>query len=157
MLVRMRFENLTETERSYIRDFLKWLCEKIFIYLDRAANRRKIEARLNYIKRVRWIDWVGERDITTDELMQSIQKCFKIRKRKELWEIYFSDSVLIPNTRTPVTKFLRFIDHGDNIVKGTGMIQFIRRKFTHLQLNKWWQTYIMLKTSAYSGGKIISD
>ena len=157
MLVRMRFEDLSEEEYGMIRGFLKWLCEKIFIYLDRTANRRRIESRLEYIKRAKWIDWVGPRDITVDMLMQSVQQCFKIRKRKSIWEIYFDDRVMIPNTRTPITKFLRFIDSGDNNVKGTGMIQFIRRKFTHIQLNKWWVTYIMMKTSTYTKGRIISD
>ena len=157
MLVRMRFENLEEAERGMIKDFLKWLCEKIFIYLDRVANKDRIEARLSYIKRVRWVDWTGSKDITVDDLMIAIQKSFKIRKRKEIWEIYFDDRVMIPNTRTPITKFLRFMDNGDNIVKGTGMIQFIRRKFTHLQLNRWWKTYIMMKTSTITNGKIISD
>lgn len=157
MLVRMQFENLTDEEHNMIRGFLNWLCEKIFIYLNRSANRKRIEARLSYIQRVKWIDWIGSKDITVDMLMDAIKKCFKIRKRKMIWEIYFDNRVLIPNTRTPVTKFLRFIDNGDNIVKGTGMIQFIRRKFTHIQLNKWWRAYIMLKTSTITHGKIISD
>ena len=157
MLVRMQFENLTDVERDRIRDFLNWLCEKIFIYMNRDANKRRIDARLNYIKRARWIEWISSKDITTDMIMASIKKCFKIRKRKETWEIYFDNRVLIPNTRTPITKFLKFIDNGDNIVKGTGMIQFIRRKFNHVQLNKWWKAYIMLKTSSITKGKIISD
>lgn len=157
MLVRMQFENLTDDERDRIRDFLNWLCEKIFIYMNRDANKRRIDARLNYIKRARWIEWISSKDITTDMIMASIRKCFKIRKRKETWEIYFDNRVLIPNTRTPITKFLKFIDNGDNIVKGTGMIQFIRRKFNHVQLNKWWKAYIMLKTSSITKGKIISD
>ncbi len=157
MLVRMQFENLTDDERDRIRDFLNWLCEKIFIYMNRDANKRRIDARLNYIKRARWIEWISSKDITTDMIMASIKKCFKIRKRKETWEIYFDNRVLIPNTRTPITKFLKFIDNGDNIVKGTGMIQFIRRKFNHVQLNKWWKAYIMLKTSSITKGKIISD
>lgn len=157
MLVRMRFENLTENEYKMIRGFLKWLCEKIFIYLNRAANRRRIEARLEYIKKVKWIVWTGSKDITVDELMNAVHKCFKVRKRKELWEIYFDDRVMIPNTITPITKFLRFLDNGDNIVKGTGMIQLVRRNFTHIQLNKWWKSYILLKTSIVSNGKVISD
>lgn len=157
MLVRMQFENLTDDERDRIRDFLNWLCEKISIYMNRDANKRRIDARLNYIKRARWIEWISSKDITTDMIMASIKKCFKIRKRKETWEIYFDNRVLIPNTRTPITKFLKFIDNGDNIVKGTGMIQFIRRKFNHVQLNKWWKAYIMLKTSSITKGKIISD
>lgn len=157
MLVRMQFENLTDDERDRIRDFLNWLCEKIFIYMNRDANKRRIDVRLNYIKRARWIEWISSKDITTDMIMASIKKCFKIRKRKETWEIYFDNRVLIPNTRTPITKFLKFIDNGDNIVKGTGMIQFIRRKFNHVQLNKWWKAYIMLKTSSITKGKIISD
>lgn len=157
MLVRMRFENLTDEERNMIRGFLNWLCDKIFIYLNRAANRRRIEPRLEYIKKVRWIEWTGPKDITIDMLMEAVRKCFKIRKRKELWEIYFDNRVMIPNTNTPITKFLRFMDNGDNIVRGTGMIQFIRRRFTHIQLNKWWQAYIMMKTSTYTKGKIISD
>lgn len=157
MLVRMQFENLTDDERDRIRDFLNWLCEKIFIYMNRDANKRRIDTRLNYIKRARWIEWISSKDITTDMIMASIKKCFKIRKRKETWEIYFDNRVLIPNTRTPITKFLKFIDNGDNIVKGTGMIQFIRRKFNHVQLNKWWKAYIMLKTSSITKGKIISD
>lgn len=157
MLVRMRFENLDEQELQYIKGFLNWICEKIFIYLNRVANRKRIEARLEYIKKVKWISWVGSQDITTDMLMNAIQQCFKIRKRKEIWEIYFDDRVMIPNTRTPITKFLRFIDNGDNKVKGTGMIQFIRRRFNHVQLNKWWQTYIFLKTCTLTNGKIISD
>lgn len=157
MLVRMRFENITEAEQNMIRGFLNWLCSKIFIYLNRPANRKRIEARLDYIKKVKWINWVGPKDITIDDLMSSIKKCFKIRKKKELWEIYFDDRVMIPNTRTPVTRFLRFMDSGDNLVKGTGMIQFIKRKFIHIQLNKWWVTYVMLKTSVYTSGRIISD
>lgn len=157
MLVRMRFENLDEPELKYIKGFLNWLCEKIFIYLNREANRKRIEARLEYMKKVRWINWIGSKDITVDMLMKSVQQCFKIRKRKEIWEIYFDDRIMIPNTNTPITKFLRFIDSGDNKVKGTGMIQFIRRRFNHVQLNKWWQTYIFMKTCTLTHGKIISD
>lgn len=157
MLVRMRFENLTDNERSMIRGFLNWLCDKIFIYLNKDANRKRIEARLEYMKKVRWVEWIGSKDITVDMLMEAVRKCFKIRKRKELWEIYFDNRVMIPNTRTPITKFLRFMDNGDNIVKGTGMIQFIRRRFNYMQLNKWWKAYVMLKTSTMTNGKIISD
>lgn len=157
MLVRMRFENLTDDEHEMIRGFLNWLCEKIFIYLNREANRKRIEARMSYIQRARWIEWTGSKDITVDMLMDAVKKCFKVRKRKMIWEIYFDNRVLIPNTRTPITKFLRFIDNGDNLVKGTGIIQFIRRKFNHIQLNRWWKTYILLKTSTTTDGKIISD
>lgn len=157
MLVRMRFENLTDGEREMIRGFLNWLCEKIFIYLNRDANRKRIEARLGYLKKARWIEWVGSKDITVDMLMINIKKCFKVRKKKSIWEIYFDNRVLIPNTRTPMIKFLKFIDSGDNIIKGTGMIQFVKRKFNHIQLNKWWKAYIMLKTSTTTDGKIISD
>ena len=64
---------------------------------------------------------------------------------------------MIQNKNTPITKFLRFIDNGDNKVRGTGMIQFIRRRFNHVQLNKWWQTYIFMKTCTLTHGKIISD
>lgn len=157
MLVRMRFENLTDDEYKMIRGFLNWLCEKIFIYLNRDANRKRIEVRLEYIKKARWVDWVGSKDITVDDLMVAIRQCFKVRKKRLIWEIIFDNRVMIPNTRTPITKFLRFMDNGDNLVRGTGMIQFIRRKFTHLQLNKWWKAYIMLKTSTTTDGKIISD
>ena len=46
---------------------------------------------------------------------------------------------------------------GDNKVKGTGMIQFLKRRFTFRQLNKWWLGYVMLKTNTFSSGRIISD
>lgn len=157
MIVRMQFQDLTDDEHKLIRGFLKWLCEKIFIYLNRDANRKRIRMRLEYIKKLGWISWTDTKDITEDEILQAIKQSFRIRKRKLTWYIEFDDRVMIPHTRTPITKLIRFIDHGDGIVAGTGMIQFVKRQFNVIQLNKWWVGYVMLKLNVYTKGKIISD
>ncbi len=157
MIVRMQFQDLTDDEHKLIREFLKWLCEKIFIYLNREANRKRIRMRLEYIKKLGWISWIDTKDITEDEILQAIKQSFRIRKRKLTWYIEFDDRVMIPHTKTPITKLIRFIDHGDGIVAGTGMIQFVKRQFNVIQLNKWWVGYVMLKLNIYTKGKIISD
>lgn len=156
MLVRMQFQNLNDEEYKLIRSFLEWLCEKIYIYLKRNANLERIEMRLDYIKKARWIHWTDD-NITTSEIIEAIKESLKVRKKKETWEIYFDNRVMIPHSSIPITKLLAFIDNGDNVVKGTGMIQFIRRNFNHKQLNKWWMSYIMLKRQEFTDGKIISD
>lgn len=157
MLVRMQFEGLDSSDYGMIGDFLNWLCDKIKIYINSESNRRKIELRLDYISKQKWIDWIGVSYLTTDEIIATIKQSIKWRRRKLTWEIYFDNRVMIPNTRTPITKLIAFLDHGDNRVKGTGMIQFLKRRFTFRQLNKWWLGYVMLKTNTFSSGRIISD
>lgn len=157
MIVRMQFQDLTEEEHSMIRGFLEWLCDKIFIFMNREANRKRIQIRLDYIKKVKWIQWVDSKDITVNEILSAIRKSLKIRKKKLTWYIEIDNRVMIPHTITPISKLIRFIDHGDGIVAGTGMIQFIKRQFNAIQLNKWWIGYIMLKLNVYSRGKVISD
>ncbi|WP_304393361.1 hypothetical protein [uncultured Clostridium sp.] len=157
MIVRMQFQDLTEEEHSMIRGFLEWLCDKIFIFMNREANRKRIQIRLDYIKKVKWIQWVDSKDITVNEILSAIRKSLKIRKKKLTWYIEIDNRVMIPHTITPISKLIRFIDHGDGIVAGTGMIQFIKRQFNAIQLNKWWIGYVMLKSNVYSRGKVISD
>lgn len=157
MIVRMQFQDLTEEEHSMIRGFLEWLCDKIFIFMNREANRKRIQIRLDYIKKVKWIQWVDSKDITVNEILSAIRKSLKIRKKKLTWYIEIDNRVMIPHTITPISKLIRFIDHGDGIVAGTGMVQFIKRQFNAIQLNKWWIGYVMLKSNVYSRGKVISD
>ena len=157
MLVRMQFQDLTDGEHKLIKEFLKWLCDKIFIYISWEANKKRIQIRLEYIKKAKWIQWADTKNITVDEILLAIRKSLIIRRRKLTWYIEFDSRVRIPHSITPITKLIRFIDHGDGIVAGTGMIQFIRRQFNAIQLNKWWIGYIMLKLQRYSKGKIVSD
>ena len=153
----MQFESLTDEEYKRIPDFLNWLCNKIYLYLCRSVNRKKIRLRLNYLKKVNWINWIDNKDISVNEIMLAIKNSLKVSRKKTIWEISFNDNVMIPHTRTPITRLIRFLDYGDNKVHGTGMIQYIKRRFSVIQLNKWWIAYIILKTNGYTKGRIISD
>ena len=82
MLVRMQFEGLDSSDYGMISDFLNWLCDKIKIYINSESNRRKIELRLDYISKQKWIDWIGANHLTTDEIIATIKQSIKWRRRK---------------------------------------------------------------------------
>ena len=157
MIIRMQFENTNTSEYSSIKDFLRWLCDKIYIYLSREANRKKIELRIKYIENISWIEWTEAKTLTAGEILQAIKSSFKIRRKNLTWEIYFDNKIKIPHTNTPLIKLISFIEFGDENVAGTGMFQYVRRKFTHKQLNAWWVGYYMLKEGKYPKSRIISD
>ena len=79
MLIRQfQFTNITEEELEIISDFCEWLCQQMYSYIDNKINRRKIQLRLNYIHQVPWIEWKKNKYIGVSEIMDAINKSYKL-------------------------------------------------------------------------------
>ena len=157
LLLQFRFLELSEDEKRIIPDFVNWLNNQIYQDIDTYTNRLKIENKIKYLQNVPWLRWISNKDITVDMIMDNIEESIVgVELRNNTWNIRINDKIKFPHTSTVITRFIRFINYGDNSYKGTGMFLKICQEYNHNKLNSLWRLYTFDNLGYFPDSKIIS-
>lgn len=144
LILQFQVTQADENEIQIVPNFCQWICNQIFSNIDTRLNRDKISARMSYIRRVPWIHWTSNKNISVQDIMNTIQYSFKYEQHElNYWVIELDSSVRIPHTDTSMSRLIRFLNSGDLNIKGTGIITAVQRKYGHSDLNTLWKMYIM--------------
>ena len=159
LILQYQFTEFTSGEYKEIPVFNNMLCDVIFSKINTKVNRRKIELRLDYLlNKVDWIDWKKSKyEITVSELMSAIQRSIIWqKKRKNIFNIIIDTNVLIPHSYTPIEKFIKFLEYGNNKFKATGIISTLENQFNHTELMSLWQLLLYKDGLGITNSKIIA-
>lgn len=138
-------------------EFNEWLCEQMYMYLNTYINRKKIQLRINYLYKAKWIKW-RTKYIDTEMIMQAIRESITYEKYKNnVVRINTDMNVLIPNTNTSIDRLIRFLNFGDEKINATGMVTALTNKFSYKYLNNLWGYFIHTYTGEFSTARLISE
>ena len=109
LIKQIQFTETTEEENELIPDFLNWVCKQMYSSINTKINRKKIQLRIKYLYEVQWINWTGSEYTDVQTLMETIYKSFYVEEYKNnIWKISIDNNILIPNTTTSISRFVRF-------------------------------------------------
>lgn len=158
LILQFQFTNVRDDELNIIPEFIEWISDQIFQYINTSINRKKIQLRINYLYQVKWIDWINTRYIDTQSIMEAIYDSFTYKQRKDnTWIIEIDNNIRIPNTYASIGKLIRFLNSGDINLKGTGMFTAASKHFNHKKLNNLWQIFAMRTLGSMTKVKIIAE
>ena len=159
-ILQMQFLNLSDNEVKQVSDFCNWLCNVIFAKINSKINKLKIDSRLDYILyKVTWINWKSNKEkITVNQIMETIFESLTYKEyRNNIWKLEINSDILIPYSNSSIERLVRFLDYGNNDVKGMGLFSVLQNEFNHKKLNSLWQIYCMKYLHKMSNAKIISN
>ena len=76
LILQFQFTNVRDDELNIIPEFVEWISDQIFQYINTSINRKKIQLRINYLYQVKWIDWINTKYIDTQSIMEAIYDSF---------------------------------------------------------------------------------
>lgn len=155
MILQLQFTQFDSEEYNAINDFCNYLMNIIKTKIVTDIFRKKVNARIQYLYNAQWMKWTNKYT-TSDILINSIFNSLYVEKyRYNIYRIRIDTSTLVPNTRTSVDTLARFINYGDNKVKGTGVFTNIPHYLTAKRINSLWKVYAIQELHKFSDMKII--
>lgn len=159
VILQFQFTNTTDEEQDLVPKFCNWLSQVIYSNIDTKINRKKISLRLNYIlDKAQWVNWEKDKyNLSVSDIMQKINTSIYCEQyRKNIWKIRINPNINIPHSTTSIDRLIRFINYGDNYMRGTGMFSNLEHKYNHTELMSMWQMFCMKNLGIMSYAKIIT-
>lgn len=157
MIIKFQIINTTRKEKQIMPQFCRFLIDKIYEELNTPLNRRKIQLRINYMYKTKWITWSSKKYTDVQTIMDNIYKSFKYNKlRNNVWVIDIDNVMVLKGTLTPISRIVRFINSGDININGTGMFSKIENKYRSTELVVLWNLFTLDNLQEISEAKIIT-
>lgn len=159
LIKQIQFTEITEEENEIIPDFLNWVCKQMYSTINTKINRKKIQLRIKHLYEVEWINWTNSEYTDVQTLMETIYKSFCFEEYKNnIWKITIDNNIIIPNTTTSISRFIRFLDYGDMEYSATGIFNNLRMEYTWAKLNNLWRIYLLSENNiGITNSKLIVD
>lgn len=146
VIFQIKFTDVSEEEQILIPDFIQELASVYITKLRTKINRKKIKLRLNYIKEeADWMNWLPNLKYNTsvDDIIEAISKSFTVKQYKDnTWKLEASSAILIPNSITPIARFMRFFNYGDSKYHATGFFTNMISELHGSKINLYWNLYL---------------
>lgn len=159
VILQMQFKDVRDDEQMCIVDFLQWLISIISGNLTTKVMRKKIRLRLTYVQdNVNWITWLPNKRYNTsvDDMIDAMVKSFTVKQYKDnVWKIETSDMVQIPNSITPISKFIRFLNYGDSKFPATGVFTNLCSELHGSKIKGYWDLFIYKEFGRISQANVI--
>lgn len=118
---------------------IKWLRADIC----RQTNMQKLQTRVDLLLSASWIDWIRKpTKLDAMSVCKTIVQCFEYKNHQSHYIIYLNPNKLFPGTRTPVERISRFLDKGNDIVKGTYFISSILLHYRK-SIYRYWRAFCL--------------
>ncbi len=143
IILQFQFTKINDKELDIIPDFIYWLRDQMIEYINTPIIRKKIQLRINYLYKVKWIKWEKIKYIDVESIMNTFYQSITYKQLKNnTWVIKLDDNIRIPGTYTPMSRLIRFLNSGDINNKGIGLINKINEYYNHNKLNFLWQMFV---------------
>lgn len=159
LIKQIQFTETTEEENEAIPGFLNWLCKQMYSTMNTKINRKKIQLRINYLYKARWVNWIKSSYTDVQTLMETIYSSFCFEEYKNnIWKINTDSNIIIPNTTTSIDRFIRFLDYGDTKYSPTGIFNNLKMEYSWAKINTLWKMYLLTeKQIGITDSKLIVD
>lgn len=159
LIKQIQFTNCTEEELELIPDFMEWLIDNIYSYMNNKINRRKIQLRLKYLSTVPWIHWTGENYTDVQTIMENIYESFTYEEQQYgKWVLTTNSNIVLPHTSTSIDRIIRFLEYGDIKFNATGMFNKIKNEYKFHKVNNLWRMFLLSKYQiGITESKLLTD
>lgn len=159
LIKQIQFTNCTEEELELIPDFMEWLIDSIYSYMNNKINRRKIQLRLKYLSTVPWIHWTGENYTDVQTIMENIYESFTYEEQQYgKWVLTTNSNIVLPHTSTSIDRIIRFLEYGDIKFNATGMFNKIKNEYKFHKVNNLWRMFLLSKYQiGITESKLLTD
>lgn len=159
LIKQIQFTNCTEEELELIPDFMEWLIDNIYSYMNNKINRRKIQLRLKYLSTVPWIHWTSENYTDVQTIMENIYESFTYEEQQYgKWVLTTNSNIVLPHTSTSIDRIIRFLEYGDIKFNATGMFNKIKNEYKFHKVNNLWKMFLLSKYQiGITESKLLTD
>lgn len=159
MMLTYRINTSDDKELKLVGKFNEQLIQYITDMIDTKQLTRLLLLRRNYIvDEATWIEWrTSKPNINVKQIASLILEAFKIEKdNKGRFNITFDNNIIIPNTNTSLARLIRFLNVGDNKIRGAGFLSNILIKINNFKINELWQSFIFQELGYITVNKIVT-
>lgn len=159
LIKQIQFTNCTEEELELIPNFMEWLIDNIYSYMNNKINRRKIQLRLKYLSTVPWIHWTSENYTDVQTIMENIYESFTYEEQQYgKWVLTTNSNIVLPHTSTSIDRIIRFLEYGDIKFNATGMFNKIKNEYKFHKVNNLWRMFLLSKYQiGITESKLLTD
>lgn len=145
MVIEFNTKYMSKRQKEIIPEFLDGLVAQLKREIVRSTSLSKLLIRERYILNATWIRWKKKpRHINMKSLVNYIVGSIQWVERDNSYIIEVNRAKLIPNSYTSIYALARFLDRGNNLIKGTSFISKVFHKY-RLKINDYWKSFVSLK------------
>lgn len=145
MIIEFNLEYMSKTQREIIPEFLDGFVSQLKREIVRDTIPAKMKLREIDILNASWIRWKKKpKHINMKSLVNYIVGNIRWVKRDNYFIIEMNRSTLMPNSHTSLYAIARFLDRGNNVMKGTAFISKVFNKYRKC-INDYWKSFVSLK------------
>ncbi len=138
-MMRIRFE-LKKPSRlgnAFCNYIIKWLRTELL----RNCDYTSIQLRLDLLQLSSWIDWMTpSHKVTSREFIRLVCQNIKWRRVRNSYIIYIDEHIMFPGTRTPLYRIVKFVDNGNELVRGTFFLTILFSKYQQ-HIYEYWSAF----------------
>lgn len=140
--MKISFELPSEVRRHSIL-FVRLLVKCLRNDISELFRSPKVKMRASLMLASTWIDW-EQRPAKVD--IEMLEKCVRnsvqYRRHNNSFYIGFDANLLLPGTRTPIYRIIRFINYGNEDIKGCYLFSKLFLKYQK-NIYKYWRAYFL--------------
>ena len=158
MMLCYHINTSVDEELKLIGKFNEQLIQYITDMIDIKQLTRLLLLRRNYIvDEATWIEWrTSKPNLNVKEIASLILEAFKVEKdNKGRFNLTLDNKIMIPYTNTSLARLVRFLNVGDNKIKGTGFLSNILIKLNNFKINELWQSFIFQELGYITVNKVV--
>lgn len=135
-MTRIRFE-LNRPQKIAIA-FCTYIIRWLRVDITRSVDYEALQLRVDLLKVASWIDWrIEPSNLQAKEVVRIICNSLKWKQVRNSYIIYIDDSKCFPGTFTPIAKIARFLDCGNEVIKGSYFITSVMLRYQENIYDYW--------------------
>ncbi len=145
MIIEFNLESMSRRQKEIIPEFLDGLISQLKREIVRSTTTSKLLIKEQYILDASWIRWKKKpKHIKMKSLINYIIGCIHWIERDNKYIIEVDRLRMIPNSYTSVYALARFLDRGNNVMRGTAFMSKVFHKY-RLNINDYWKSFVSIK------------
>lgn len=145
-----------QAEQEVVPDFIDYIIKNIRYDIYKSLDAKRCQLYEEDLLKASWIVWIHKP--TSIDVINVIYYILRnltcIQHDNGKYTIQFKNR-LLPNTRTFMDAFIRFLDKGNEVSPPMYIFSTIFNKY-RTSLNTYWREYVYAKTANYPESKVIS-
>ena len=135
MNISFQIKNPNQIANIFCRYIIRW----IRVDLVRETNFNSVQLRLDLLQYASWVNFNNGKfqRISAKRFIQLVCDSLIYQKRKNTYTITINKNKLFPGTTTPLYKIVKFVDIGNDIVRGSYFLKRLEIKYTDNIYDYW--------------------
>lgn len=135
--IEFKVKKQTQTAHRFCKYIIHWIKRDF----KSRRNREAIQLRLDLLQHASWMKWIGNpHKIDAETFVSYVNSCLSYTVRQNTFIIYIDDRKVLPGTYTPISKVLRYVDYGNELVPGCMIFTSILRSYRK-SIDTFWFVY----------------